>query len=64
MPQITEDSEVFVVRIWREHGDGDDIPPGIRLVVEHIATGQRRYFDDLEKVTEFMAYILKEIGWK
>lgn len=64
MPQTTEETEVFIVRVWREHSDDDDIPPRIRLVVEHVATDQRRYFDDLKKVPEFMAHILIEIGWK
>jgi hypothetical protein len=44
----------FVVRLWYEPG-GADAPGQWRGSVEHVPSGQRRYFIALGDLTEFVA---------
>jgi len=64
MPLLNDETEVFIVRLWRERIENAHLPPLLRGVVEHIATEQRRYVDDLEEVTTYMREVLKLIGWE
>ncbi len=43
---------VFVIRIWLEPAPGGGLKRGY---VEHIASGQRRYFSSLVDALEFVA---------
>lgn len=64
MPQLQEEPEVFIVRLWQENREADDLPPQLRGKVEHIASGQYRYIDELEKVPALIREWLRLIGWK
>jgi hypothetical protein len=64
MPQLQEEPEVFIVRLWQENREADDLPPQFRGKVEHIASGQYRYIDELEKVPALIREWLRLIGWK
>ncbi|MGH7728455.1 MAG: hypothetical protein ACREM2_06670 [Vulcanimicrobiaceae bacterium] len=44
---------LFVVRMWQEAGDGSRTP--WRGSVEHVGTGERRFFSSLVDLTEFLA---------
>ena len=44
----------FVVRLWYESG-GANAPGQWRGSVEHVPSGQRRYFIELGDLTEFVA---------
>lgn len=44
---------VFMVRLWAEP-TGKSLPPDWRGVVEHAASGQRRYFTSLDDLTTFL----------
>lgn len=64
MPLLNDETEVFIVRLWHERLEDSHLSPLLRGVVEHIATEQRRYVDDLEKVTQYIREILKQVGWE
>jgi hypothetical protein len=44
---------VFMVRLWSETA-GETAQPDWRGVVEHAASGQRRYFTSLDDLTAFL----------
>ncbi len=44
---------VFMVRLWAET-IGESVPPEWRGVVEHAASGQRRYFTSFDDLTLFL----------
>jgi hypothetical protein len=44
---------VFMVRLWAETS-GEAAQPDWRGVVEHAASGQRRYFTSLDDLTAFL----------
>jgi hypothetical protein len=49
---------VFMVRLWAET-TGETTQPDWRGVVEHAASGQRRYFTSLDDLTAFLRTQLK-----
>lgn len=53
---MADDSErnVFIVRIWREPRESEVAPPECRGVVEHVASGQRRFFLELGELDDFI----------
>jgi hypothetical protein len=59
--EILEDNaHSFIVRIWPE---GVDEKAGLvtwRGRVTHVPSGERRYFEDLDEVTAFMASYLEK----
>ncbi len=48
------DRNVFIVRIWREPRESEAAPTECRGVVEHVASGQRRFFRELGDLDEFI----------
>jgi hypothetical protein len=48
------DRNVFIVRIWREPRESEIAPTECRGVVEHVASGQRRFFRELGDLDEFI----------
>jgi hypothetical protein len=45
---------VFIVRIWLEPREVEAAPAECRGVVEHVASGQRRFFRELGDLDEFI----------
>lgn len=63
MTLLEDRTAVFIVRIWCERGDEDaSSVPEWRGSVEHVASGQRSFFRNLEAVVDFMKVHLKGIG--
>lgn len=62
MALLEDRTAVFIVRIWCEHGDADSTMPEWRGSVEHVETGQRVFFRNLEAVLDFMKPHLQGIG--
>lgn len=52
-PSIGDDTHAFVVKLWK------DEPALWRGHVTHAYTGQRRYFQDLEKILVFIRSFLQ-----
>ncbi len=47
-------NEIFIVRVWREPHPGAEGGYECRGVVEHLRSGQRRFFRRLEDMTAFI----------
>lgn len=63
MALLEDRTAVFIVRIWCEHGDADAAAmPEWRGSVEHMESGQRVFFRNLEAVVDFMKVHLQSIG--
>jgi putative component of toxin-antitoxin plasmid stabilization module len=53
-----ESTHAFIIRIWIEPREKKDEKPIWRGVIEHVGSGDRVYFDQLEHIaTHVMAYI-------
>jgi len=50
-----DDTDVFIVRIWREATERDDAPPPWRGQVEHLASQRRLGFTSLRTLCRFIA---------
>lgn len=62
MALLEDRTAVFIVRVWCERGDGDSAIAEWRGSVEHIETGHRAFFRNLESVIDFMKPHLESIG--
>lgn len=62
MALLEDRTAVFIVRIWCEQGDADSAMPEWRGSVEHVESGQRVFFRNLEAVLDFMRPHLHGIG--
>jgi len=49
-----DDRHSFVVRIWREAADGQAGTVAWRGTVDHVGSGARLYFYDLEAIARFV----------
>ncbi len=56
--QVT--SHTFIARFWLEPREIKDAKPIWRGVVEHVASGQRRYLEDLDEIKGFIDNHLQE----
>lgn len=54
MPLLAQPTDVFILRIWREPRQSPDAPPVWRGMVEHVPTGARRHFAELEQAVIFI----------
>jgi hypothetical protein len=62
MALLEDRTAVFIVRVWCERGDGDTAVTEWRGSVEHIQSGQRAFFRNLEAVLDFVRPHLESIG--
>lgn len=51
---------VFIVRVWFERREIEGASPCWRAVIKHVATGRRRYMQDLHVIQSFIAPYLEE----
>jgi hypothetical protein len=63
MGLLEDRTAVFIVRIWCERGDASpEARAQWRGSVEHVQSGKRAFFRELENVLEFMKPHLEGIG--
>jgi hypothetical protein len=62
MTSFEQDTHVFIVRIWREPREIEEAQAEWRGVVEHIPTGQRRYFKDMDEIKHVVQPYLLELS--
>ncbi len=55
MASLAENTQVFIVRFWREAREIAGAAPEWRGVIEHLSGGERRYMKDLDEITAFIA---------
>jgi hypothetical protein len=60
--QDQDTSHSFIARFWLEPREIKDAKPIWRGVVEHVASGQRRYLEDLDEVKAFITVHLQDTG--
>ena len=51
---MQDDTYSFVVRIWHEALDGDGRIVAWRGSIDHVGSGERAHFDDLDQMLEFI----------
>jgi hypothetical protein len=52
MAWFEDDTHVFILRIWRERREIEGAPAVWRGLIEHVPSGDQRYFCDLDDVPE------------
>jgi hypothetical protein len=62
MSSIQDNSHTFIARFWLESREIKNAKPIWRGVIEHVASGQRRYLQDLDEVKAFVASYLQGKG--
>ncbi|WP_292999363.1 hypothetical protein [Nevskia sp.] len=62
MSLLGDRSASFIVRVWREPGEYDGAACEWRGSIEHIGSGQRQFFRDLDVITAFLKPHLEAIG--
>jgi hypothetical protein len=48
-------AHVFIIRFWLEPREMQDAQPEWRGVIQHVESGEHRYFRDLDVMVAFMA---------
>lgn len=56
------DMHSFIVRIWREPREIEGSAPEWRGTIEHVSSGQRRYFNNLDEIAAFVSPYLVQMG--
>jgi hypothetical protein len=52
---IKANAHVFILRFWLEPREIEDAKPEWRGVIEHVESGEHRYFRDLDVMVSFIA---------
>ena len=58
--QNPDTTHSFIARFWIEPREIKDAKPIWRGVVEHVASGQRRYLENLDEIKAFIAVHLQD----
>jgi hypothetical protein len=58
----SNDTQVFIIRIWSEPREIEQASPEWRGMVEHVSSDQRRYFKSLDEMVAFMLPHIRSLG--
>lgn len=61
MARFEQEAHSFVIRVWQENRDDVTDTAVWRGWVDHIPSGQRHYFQEVEHLIEIMTVYLKEV---
>jgi hypothetical protein len=61
MALLEHSTQVFIVRIWAETREIQAAPSVWRGVIEHVHSGERRYFRDVSEVAAFVGSFLEDL---
>jgi hypothetical protein len=64
MTSFEPNKQVFILRFWCETREIEGASLEWRGVIEHLPSGQRRYFRDLDEIANFISPYLQEIGYR
>lgn len=53
---VDKDSLVFILRLWREPREIEGADPEWRGVIEHLKTGERRYWTGFDDMLDFLSF--------
>ncbi len=62
MPLLEDHTASFIVRIWREVGEGPAVCQEWRGSIEHVESGKRSFFRDLNAIPKFLQPYLTQLG--
>jgi hypothetical protein len=62
MALLEDQTASFIVRIWREQGDYGGGSREWRGSIEHVGSGQKSFFRDLNAIAAFMNPYLESLG--
>lgn len=62
MPLFEDRSAAFIVRVWCESGEVPGAVRAWRGSIEHVASGERSFFTELDAVIAFMRPHLVRLG--
>lgn len=62
MPLLEDRSAAFIVRVWCESGEAPGVVRAWRGSIEHVASGERSFFTELDAVIAFMTPHLVRLG--
>lgn len=54
MKSIDDETQVFIVRLWRERREIEGARPLLRGTVEHVSSGERRSIKNLGDINSFL----------
>ncbi len=57
-----ENKHAFVVRIWCEPREIEGKTPAWRGMIEHVASRNRQYLEDINEINTFIVPYLKQMG--
>jgi hypothetical protein len=57
-----EHTHVFILRIWRERREIEQASPKWRGVITHLTSEKKQYFEELDKISEFIIPFIEEMG--
>lgn len=60
MSQFEANAQSFIVRLWREHDDSTDQTPQWRGHIDHVQSGNRRYFQELSAISQIISEFTAE----
>ncbi len=61
---IEENTQIFIVRIWREPREIARAAPAWRGVIEHVPSREKSYLRDLDEIPALIAPYLESMGLK
>jgi hypothetical protein len=61
MNSTDEETQVFIVRLWRERREIEGARPVLRGTVEHVASSERRSITNMDDVTAFVQPYIEAI---
>jgi hypothetical protein len=56
--------DAFIVRVWLEGREVEGAPSEWRGMIQHVASGERRYINDLNQIKHFVRSHLEKLGVK
>ncbi len=62
MPLFEDRSAAFILRIWCESGELPGVVRAWRGSIEHVASGERSFFTELDAVIAFITPHLRRLG--
>ena len=54
-------TQVFIVRLWRERREIEGAAPEWRVMIEHVPTGDRRYLRHVTQINDFMKHHIRSV---
>lgn len=64
MKSTEAETHAFIIRLWREQREIKNARPIWRGTIEHVPSGKRKAFAELEEILDFIALHLSDVDVK